>query len=57
MSSVQNCKNGETVSVNAVGNDVGCARNNEFARFRFTTGMTEMGMLGEPLYRGKNALS
>lgn len=43
--------------MNPIGNDIRCARDDEFACFRFAAGTTQVRVLGKPFHRGKNALS
>jgi hypothetical protein len=54
---MNNGKNAKAASVNPRGDDIQRTRQNEFARFGFAAGMSEMGMFGETLHGEKNALS
>ena len=54
---VQNRENAEAFSVHSIGDDIRCARHDEFSRFGFAPGMTEVGMLGKPFRRLEDALS
>jgi hypothetical protein len=53
---VQNGKNGEAIPVNPVGNDIWCARHDEFASFRFAAGPAKVGMLGEAFHGREDSL-
>lgn len=56
LSSMQNSKDCETVSVNSVGNNIGRACHDEFACFWFAAGAAEMRMLGKAFHGGEYAL-
>ena len=57
MGGVQNCENAEASSVHSIGDDIRCARNDEFPHFGFAPGMTEVKMLGKPFRRLEDTLS
>jgi len=50
-------ENAEATSVHSIGDDIRCARHDEFSRFGFAPGMTEAGVLGKPFRRLEDALS
>jgi len=54
---VQDGENAKAASVNLIGNDIGCARHDEFARFGFAARMTKVWMLGKPFHGIENSLS
>ena len=57
MGGVQNRENAEATSVHSIGDDIRCARHDEFPRFGFAPGMPEVRMLGKPFRRLEDALS
>jgi len=48
---VQNRENAEASSVHSIGDDIRCARHDEFARFGFAPRVPEVRMLGKPFRR------